>query len=222
MFVTRPKTFTDKAGATRTFVLLKESYRQEGKVKTRTLANLSGYSPSQVEAIRQAFQGKAPAPAPPPGADPAALPLRQGPSVGAVMLLHTLADRLGVRKALGTSREGRLALWLVLARLLDQGSRLSAVRLARTHAVGPVLGITESFTEDHLYRALAWAAERQDAVENTLLRHRTGGKPSALYLYDVTSSYLEGDHNAFGAFGYSWRCWPPGRRTALSGTRFRR
>jgi len=64
------------------------------------------------------------------------LEVREGPSLGALWTVYALAGRLGLEKALGTDRQGRLALWQVLARVLDQGSRLSAARLAGFHAAG--------------------------------------------------------------------------------------
>ena len=79
-----------------------------------------------------------------------------------------MARRLGIEQALGTTREGKLALWQVIARVIDQGSRLSAVRLAMSHAACDVLGLG-SFDEDALYANLDWLAHRQAAVEDTLL-----------------------------------------------------
>lgn len=79
----------------------------------------------------------------------------------------------------------------MFARCIDQGSRLSAVRLAGEHAACAVLGL-EPFDEDALYRDLDWLDSRQAHLEVSLYRRRRGGKPSQLFLYDVTSTYLEG------------------------------
>jgi hypothetical protein len=81
--------------------------------------------------------------------------LHQGLSVGALWLVRDLAQQLGIVRALGTTRAGQLALWQVIARVIDQGSRLSAVRLAGAHAVCDVLGL-ETFTEEALYDNLDW------------------------------------------------------------------
>jgi hypothetical protein len=105
-------------------------------------------------------------------------------------------------RALGNDRQGRLALWQVLARLMDQRSRLRAVRLAESHAACDVLGL-DAFNEDHLYGNLAWLAKRQEVIEKRLFRHRYGSAPPQLFLYDVTSSYLEGVKNILAAFGYN-------------------
>jgi hypothetical protein len=67
--------------------------------------------------------------------------LAQGLSLGAVWTVAEMARRLGIPQALGTGFQAQLALWQVLARVLDQGSRLSAVRLAQVHAAGDVLGL---------------------------------------------------------------------------------
>ena len=69
-----------------------------------------------------------------------AVPLKQGGSFGAVWTLSPVARRLGIAQALGTTRAGTLALWQVMARVIDQGARLSAVRLAMAHAACDVLG----------------------------------------------------------------------------------
>jgi len=109
---------------------------------------------------------------------------------------------LGIDKALGTTRDGKLALWQVIARVIDQGSRLSAVRLAMSHAACDILGIGP-FDEDALYENLDWLAGVQASVEARLFAQRTKTTPVSLFLYDVTSSYLEGTHNALAAFGYN-------------------
>jgi transposase len=98
----------------------------------------------------------------------------------------------------------KLALFLVLARVTHQGSRLSAVRWAENHAVAEVLGL-ESFDEDDLYAALDDLCARQQTIEKTLYRRylERRGAPPTLFLYDFTSSYLEGEHNALGKYGYN-------------------
>ena len=126
----------------------------------------------------------------------------QGLSVGAVLALSAVAKRLGIDKALGNSQQAKRALWQVLARCIDQGSRLSAVRLAGTHAACDVLGL-EAFDEDDLYANLDWLHENQAAIEDRLFRQRHPDKKAELFLYDVTSSYLEGVDNALAAFGYN-------------------
>jgi Transposase DDE domain len=187
-------------GKTYTRHLLRESYRENGKVQHRTIANLSRCSEQEVEAIKVALrykenlQGLV--------SLEESLQLRQGPSVGAVWLLYGLAKELKIEAVLGTGRQGKLALWQVMARIIDQGSRLSAVRLASYHAVCDIVGL-ESFVEDDLYENLDWLSEKQGRIEEDLFRRSYGENPPVLYLYDVTSSYLEGMSNVLGAFGYN-------------------
>lgn len=204
--------------------LLRTSFRVDGKVRHRTLGNLSDCSEQEIHAIRLALKHKeqlaalltpqastasppvmearspdTPAASPPAGDTPA---FTQGPSVGAIAVLRGLAEYLGIVAALGDDREGRLALWQVIARALDQGSRLSAVRLARDPGAESILGLP-SFDEDDLYANPAWLSERQEAIEDHLFTHRSASEKPSLYLYDVTSTYLEGQHNALAAFGFN-------------------
>jgi hypothetical protein len=179
--------------------LLRESYRENGKVKHRTLANLSHCSDEEIAAIKLALKHKGNL------AELGTLEdieTKQGLRIGAVFTVKVVSERIGLPRVLGHHREGRLALWQVMARLIDQGSRLSAVRLAERHGACDIVGL-DSFNEDHLYSNLGWLAEQQEVIEKRLFRKRYGGKRPQLFLYDVTSSYLEGAKNILAAFGYN-------------------
>ncbi|MDN5872397.1 MAG: IS1634 family transposase, partial [Nitrococcus sp.] len=91
---------------------MREFYRENGKVKKRTIANLSACSNEEIEAIRLALQHKHDLSQ--VGSADEALSLQQGPSVGAVWVVYQVARRLGIASALGHSREGKLALWQVI------------------------------------------------------------------------------------------------------------
>src|SRR5258708_14867087 len=132
---------------------LRESYGEAGKVKHRTIANVSHGKAEEVEAIRLALRHKADLAGMVAAAAERALELVQGPSVGAVWLLSQLARDLGIVAALGSDRQGKLALWQVIARVLDQGSRLSAVRLAGRHTRGAGARMN-IFDQDHPYAHL--------------------------------------------------------------------
>ena len=160
-------------GKTYTRYLLRDSYREGGKVKHRTLMNLSRCRPEEIAAIELALKHKGNLAELVNVRDEMAL--RQGPSFGAAWTLLELAKRTGVAAALGSGRAGRLALWQVLARAIDQGSRLSAVRLASVHAACDVLGL-DRFDEDDLYANLDWLAEHQAEIERRLFRIVTGSK----------------------------------------------
>jgi hypothetical protein len=178
--------------------LLRESYREAGKVRHRTIANISRCSPEEIEAIRLALRHKGDLEA--MIAERPALRERQGLSVGAVYAVYDVARRIGIERALGDTRAGRLALWQVIARVIAQGSRLSAVRLAMSHTACDVLGL-DGFNENDLYENLDWLCERQEAIEKRLSESRAA--KGGLFLYDVTSSYLEGTQNELGFFGYN-------------------
>ena len=193
--------------------LLRESYRENGKVKHRTIANLSLCSKEEIEAIRLALSHKKNLAA--LGTIGGDICLRQGLSVGAVWLVYDMARQLGITKALGCSRQGKLALWQVIARVIDQGSRLSSVRLAGSHAGCDILGLT-SFDEDDLYKNLDWMCEKQALIENRLFKKMHPDKHPELFLYDVTSSYLEGTQNELAAFGYN-RDGKKGKRQIVIG-----
>ena len=202
-----------RGGKTYARHLLRESYRANGKVLHRTIANVSHCSEAVIEAMRLALRHKEELEH--LGTIQDAITLKQGTSFGAVWTVYHIARRLGIEKALGTTREGKLALWQVMARVIDQGSRLSAVRLAMTHAACDVLGVGP-FDEDALYENLDWLAGVQAAVEDRLYAQRTQSKPITLFLYDVTSSYLEGAQNELAAFGYN-RDGKKGKRQIVIG-----
>ncbi len=181
--------------------LMRESFREDGKVKHRTIANISKCSDQEVGAIKLALKHKGDLSE--VGSLKGKIKSKQGLSVGAVITLKVLADRLGITKSLGSSEAGKLALWQVLARVIDQGSRLSAVRLAGVHAACDFLNLN-SFNEDDLYDNLDWLSENQEKVEKRIFNKRyKGTEVPRLFLYDVTSSYLEGIENELGDWGYN-------------------
>jgi transposase len=193
--------------------LLRENYREDGKVKHRTIANLSHCSVEEIDAIKLALKHKK---------DLTKLvslskdiTLHQGSSVGAVCTIHDIARQLGIHKALGPTRDGKLALWQIIARVIDQGSRLSAVRLAGSHAACDILGL-EIFNEDDLYKNLDWLSQKQQVIEDRLFVNTHKDKKPELFLYDVTSSYFEGTCNELGAFGYN-RDGKKGKRQIVIG-----
>jgi transposase len=182
-------------------VLLRESYREGGKVKTRTIANLSRCKPGEIAAIKLALKYKDKLCE--LGSVKESVSLQEGPSIGAVWAVYQIAKRTGIEKALGKDFAGKLAMWEVIARVIEQGSRLSAVRLAQTHAACDVLDIRRGFDENDLYDNLRWLADNQEAIEQKLFSVRQAKAKPEIFLYDVTSSYLEGTKNYFGAYGYN-------------------
>lgn len=168
---------------------------KDQRVKTRvvhhTLANLSRLPEPLIALIELYCKGQVPA-----GTAP---PVQMGCCYGLLAGLHALAGELGLVAALGPDRQAKLALFMIYARIAWQGSRLAAVRWAEDHAVAEVLGLT-SFDEDDLYRALEWLQANQERIERALAPKPEAG---ASFLYDVTSSYFEGQCNELAAHGYN-------------------
>jgi transposase len=191
-------------------ILLRESFRDGDKVRTRTVANLTSWAPERIEALRRALKGEF------DGLTGDLQPVC-GPIFAVLFVLKQLAERVGLLRVLGTERWAKLVLFLVLARVAAQGSRLSAVRWATQHAVAETLGL-QPFDEDDLYAALDHLAEEQELIEHALYRRivRQRGGPPTVVLYDVTSSYLEGAQNALAAFGYN-RDKKPGKAQIVIG-----
>ncbi|WP_236861777.1 IS1634 family transposase, partial [Candidatus Magnetominusculus xianensis] len=187
--------------------LLRESYRDGKKVKHRTIANISKCTPEEIAAMRLALRHKKDL-----TQVTAGVITMQGLSIGALWVIYDIARQLGIDKALGNTPEGKLALWQVIARVMEQGSRLSAERLASRHAACDVLGL-KTFDEDSLYNNLDWLCENQGRIEDKLFRRMNN---PGLFLYDVTSSYLEGTDNELSAFGYN-RDGKKGKRQIVIG-----
>ena len=170
-------------------VLLRESYREKGVVKKRTIANLTKWPKTLVADMKNSLTRK------PDGQQSKVQTdvindFQSGPVFGVLAVLKKLADEIGLTKALGTTRLARLTLFLILARIPHQGSRLSAVRWARNHAVKEILELNY-FNEDDLYKALDWAEENQESIEKTLYKKyvKDNGKPPILSLRDAVSAY---------------------------------
>lgn len=176
-------------------ILLRRSVRDGSKVRTETIANLTSWKPDRIAALERVLKGDFTVPAG---------EVVSGEIFGSLFALKQLADQVGITQVLGHTPEAKLSLFLILARIAHGGSRLSAVRWASQQATGDILGL-ESFDEDDLYAALDWLAAQQKRIETELYHTyvKTHGAPPALVLYDVTSSYFEGEHNELAQYGYN-------------------
>lgn len=175
-----------------------ESYRENGKVKRRHLCNLTHLDPIAKLAICNAINGLKDKKLSLNQLEPL-----QGKSCGSLLAFKHLAEVCGISKALGTSKQAKLALFQIIARIVCQGSRLYSTQWSTTQAVNEVLGLNY-FNEDDLYANLDWLTKNQEAIESKLFKFRHKNKSvSEIYLYDVTSSYLEGNKNELGAYGYN-------------------
>jgi hypothetical protein len=181
-------------------VLLRESYREAGKVRNRTLANLSAWPEAKVDALSRVLKGQ-PAPAALGGTFEITRSLPHG-HVAAV--LGTLRD-LGVEELLDPepSRHRDLVVAMAVAQVTGPDSKLAIARGLRAEtaasSLGEVLGVG-GCDEDDLYAAMDWLRARQDRIEDALAaRHLAGG---TLVLYDVSSAAFEGRTCPLGAIGH--------------------
>ena len=171
-------------------ILLRESYREDGKVKNRTLANLSRWPVDKVDALSQVLKGL------PPKVDLAkAFEITRSLQHGHVAAVLGSAARLEIAELIDPvrSRNRDLVLAMLAAHVIDPGSKLATARGLRsetaTSSLGEVLGLGGA-DEDDLYAAMDWALKRKDAIEKALAaRHLVNG---TLVLYDVSSAAFEG------------------------------
>src|ERR1700678_377091 len=182
-------------------ILLRESYRDGGKVRKRTLCNLSDWPTAHIEGLRGVLRGGTVI-----AAERDAFTVLRSLPHGHVASALGTARRIGLDRLLGPdgNRCRDLVLALLISRILDPASKLAAARAlspaTAASSLGEVLGLGE-VDEDELYAALDWLLERQPAIEATLARrHLTNG---TLVLYDVSSSYMEGRCCPLAKRGYS-------------------
>ena len=182
-------------------ILLRESYREAGKVKNRTLANLSAWPEAKVEALSRVLKGQ-----PPPAADlDGAFEItRSLPHGHVAAVLGTLRD-LGLEELIDPvpSRQRDLVTAMAVAQVIDPGSKLAIARGLRDETAASSLGEIlhlGSCDEDDLYAAMDWLRARQEPIEDALAaRHLAGG---TLVLYDVSSAAFEGRTCPLGAIGH--------------------
>lgn len=182
-------------------VLLRESYREHGKVKTRTLANLSRWPEAKVEKLQRALKGL-----PAQGDLAGAFDIGRSLPHGHVAAVLGTARRLGVEELIDAapSRRRDLVTSMLVAQVIDPGSKLAFARGLRdetaTSSLGQLLGVS-GCDEDDLYAAMDWVLARKDAIENTLAaRHLANG---TLVLYDVSSAAFEGRTCPLGKIGHA-------------------
>lgn len=176
-------------------ILLREGYREHGKVKNRTLANLSQWPPAKVELLRRLLRGDSLAPV------DQLFEVVASAHHGHVQAVRTAMQRLGFETLIASrpSRERALAVAMVTARILEPDSKLATTRWWHTTTLPATLGVADA-DEDSLYAAMDWLLARQDRIERKLAaRHLTA---DALVLYDLTSSYFEGTTCPLAAFGH--------------------
>ena len=182
-------------------VLLRESYRQDGKVKNRTLANLSSWPEAKVDALARALKGQ-----PPPAADlDGAFEITRSLPHGHVAAVLGTLRQLGLEELIGPepSRQRDLVAAMVVAQVIAPDSKLAIARGLRdataASSLGEILGVG-GCDEDHLYAAMDWLAARQERIEDGLAARHLAG--ATLVLYDVSSAAFEGRTCPLGAIGH--------------------
>lgn len=182
--------------------LLRESFREAGKVKTRTLANLSRLPSDRIELLRAVLRGDNLVPAGEGG-----FQIRRALPHGHVLAALSTARMIGMPALLpqrGSQRRRDLTLALIVARLLDPGSKLATARMldpdTACHSLGQTLALGH-VTAKELYATLDWFGGEQRFIEAQLARRHL--KSGTLVLYDVTSTYLEGRCCPLARHGYS-------------------
>jgi hypothetical protein len=180
-------------------VLLRESYREAGKVKNRTLANLSAWPEAKADALSRVLKGEL-APAAVEGTFEIARSLPHGHVAAVLGMLRAL----GLEELIGVpSRQRNPVTAMAVAQVTEPDSKLAIARGLRaetaTSSLGEVLGVA-GCDEDDLYEAMDWLAARQEAAEDALAaRHLADG---TLVLYDVSSAAFEGRTCPLGAIGH--------------------
>ena len=176
-------------------ILLREGYRDGGKVKNRTLANLSKWPAAKIELLRRLLRDE------PLARAEDLFEIVASPHHGHVRAVRTAMQRLDFDALIAArpSRERSLVVALVAARILEPDSKLATTRWWHTTTLPEMLGVRAA-DEDDLYTAMDWLLERQERIEAKLAaRHLTAG---GLVLYDLTSSYFEGTTCPLAAFGH--------------------
>jgi hypothetical protein len=182
-------------------ILLRESYRQDGKVKNRTLANLTSWPEAKVDALAQVLKGR-----PPPAADlDGAFEITRSLPHGHVAAVLGTARQLGLDELIDPepSRPRDLVIAMAAAQVITPDSKLAIARGLREETAASSLGEVlqlGSCDEDHLYAAMDYLQARQQRIEDALAaRHLAGG---TLVLYDVSSAAFEGRTCPLGAIGH--------------------
>lgn len=177
-------------------ILLRESYRENGKVKNRTLANLTKLPPEAVDAVRRILAGESLV------AASEAFEVVRSVQHGHVDAVLTAIRRLGLDRLIASrkSRERDLVLGMIASRILGPASKLRTTRSWKTTSVPEELGI-EDANEDDLYAAMDWLVKRQPAIEKKLAKKHL--QTGSLVLYDLTSTWMEGESCPLASRGYS-------------------
>jgi hypothetical protein len=193
--------YVDKQGRRRDYssAYLRRTYRDGGKVKNETVANLSALPDHVIDLIDAGLKGQQLVPA------AKAVTITRSLPHGHVAAVHAMARTLGLPALLGPAGRPRdLALALIISRVVKPGSKLSTLTWWADTTLGADLGVAGASTDD-IYAAMDWLEDRQDAIEAELARRHLAPEPNPgrMALFDLSSSWLEGSHCPLAARGYS-------------------
>jgi len=193
--------YVDKQGRRRDYssAYLRRTYRDGGKVKNETVANISALPDHVIDLIDAGLKGQQLVPA------AEAVTITRSVPHGHVAAVHALAKKLGLPALLGPPGRFRdLALALVISRVVHPASKLATLTWWADVTLGADLGVAGACTDD-IYAAMDWLEDRQDAIEAELARRHLGPEPnpSKMALFDLSSSWLEGRCCPLAARGYS-------------------
>jgi hypothetical protein len=195
------RTYVAKSGERRVYesVLVRRTYREGGKVRHETLANLSALPAEAAAAVEATLKGERLVPA------AEAVTITRSLPHGHVAAVHAMAGKLGLPALLGPAgRQRDLALALIISRVVAPASKLSTLARWADVTLGADLGVAGASTDD-LYAAMDWLDGRQDQIEADLARRHLGpdANPARMALFDLSSSWLEGSQCPLAARGYS-------------------
>ena len=173
-------------------ILLRESYREDGKVKSRTLLNLTNKPKEQIIAITQALKNK--------NSDTVCIKdQEQGRTIGFSLIVYFIMNLLGITKALGKSFEAKIAMLLISARIIIQSSRLQALHWSREDAILDILEFSKEeskkLNNKNIYIGLDYLYNNKEKIEQKLFKSYYKNRSPKRFYYDVTSSYVEGDYS---------------------------
>ena len=193
--------YVDKQGRRKDYssAYLRRTYRDGGKVKNETVANLSALPAHVIDLIDAGLKGRQLVPA------AGAVTITRSLPHGHVAAVHAMARELGLPALLGAAgRQRDLALALIISRAARPGSKLATLTWWADTTLGADLGVAGASTDD-IYAAMDWLGGRQDAIEAGLARRHLAPQPSPsrMALFDLSSSWLEGSHCPLAARGYS-------------------
>ena len=193
--------YVDKQGRRKDYssAYLRRTYRDGGKVKNETVANLSALPGHVIDLIDAGLKGQQLVPA------ASAVTITGSLPHGHAAAVHAMAAKLGLPALLGPAgRQRDLALALIISRVVQPGSKLSTLTWWADTTLGADLGVADASTDD-IYAAMDWLEHRQDAIEAELARRHLAPEPNParMALFDLSSSWLEGTHCPLAARGYS-------------------